>query len=64
MFHEVKGVMEKIICQCTRKPVRMQNFKYSTGTVIELRFFMKKIEENEEDEEDEESVEKLRFTRC
>ena len=25
-----------------RKPVLMQNFKSSTATVIELRFFMKK----------------------
>ena len=38
----------------------MQNFKSSTATVIEERFFKKKKEEEDEDE-DEESV-KIMFT--
>ena len=45
----------------------MQNFRSKTGTVIELRFFMKKMkkmkknDEEDEKEEDEESV-KIIFT--
>ena len=39
----------------------MQNFKSSTATVIELRFFMKKKKKMKMEEEDEESV-KIIFT--